>query len=407
MSKLMRAARLSLAGLMLATGALAADVENPPLFKASAVLGQAAKGPGYRIEERVGSDGYLRIYDVETPWGVLAVHGDAMVAMRLKEIRALDAMERTAASKEFGDALVKAGLKPVEFAEKLVTDPAGTVKGTVTGVGRLFNSIGSGIRNAGKTQESAAAGITGAAKQRRLIAYEYGIDPYTDFSPLRQKLDLLSRAAAAGGLAVTGAFILIPGAAGTVISNVSTAQTLNQLVRDYSAAQLMDMNRKELRRMGASAHTAEEFLTNSHYTPTDATAIAGALGGMGQLRNIDALLARATEAANREQAYFLRRRVELMAAQQLAAGDITGFVALDGVPFPMATTREGGLIGLFPLDALSWTAETSEAITALTTAARDAGFDGPMSLGITGTATPLAEKEVARLGWTLAQNLGR
>lgn len=406
MQKLSRAIRLSLLGLVLATGAFAADVENPPVFNASTVLGQAAQGPGYRIEERVGSDGYLRIYDVETPWGMLAVHGDAMMQMRLKEIGALNAMERTATSKEFGDALVKAGLKPVEFAGKLVTDPAGTVKSTVSGVGSLFNSIGSGIRNAGKTKESAAAGITGAAKQRRLIAYEYGIDPYTDLPPLKEKLDQLSRAAA-GGLAVTGAFILIPGAAGTIISNVSGAETLNQMVRDYSAAQLMDMNRKELRRMGASADVAEEFLTNPHYTPTDATAITGALSGMGQLRNVDALLSRATEAANREQAYFLRRRVELMAAQQLAAGNITGFVALDGVPFPMATTREGGLVGLFPLDALSWTAETSEAAAGLTTAARTAGFNGPLSLGITGTATPLAEKHLAKLGWTLAQKVGQ
>ena len=96
-----------------------------------------------------------------------------------------------------------------------------------------------------------------------------------------------------------------------------------------------------------------------------------------------------------------------MAAQQLAAGNITGFVALDGVPFPMATTRDGGLMGLFPLDALSWTAETSEAASALTTAARAAGFNGPLSFGITGTATPLAEKHVAKLGWTLAQKVGR
>ena len=407
MPKFLRAARLPLLGLLLATAALAEDVENPPVFKASAVLGAAAQGPGYRVENRVGSDGYLRIYDVETPWGVLAVHGDAMMAMRVKEISALNAMERTAASKEFGDALVRAGLKPVEFAGKLVTDPAGTVKSTVTGVGRLFNSIGSSIRNAGKTQESAAAGITGAAKQRRLIAYNYGIDPYTDWPPLKERLDQLSRAAAAGGLAVTGAFILIPGAAGTVISNVAGAETLNQMVRDYSAAELMDMNRKELRRMGASADATEAFLTNPSYTPTDATAITGVLAGMGQIRNVDALLFRASEAANRDQAYFLRRRVELMGAQQLAAGDITGFVSLDGVPFPMATTRDGGLTGLFPLDALSWTAETSQAITALTAATRAAGFQGPLSLGITGTATPLAEKEVAKLGWTLAQKLGR
>ncbi len=400
---LLRAFALCLVGLLLPAAAGAAEVENPPVFEASAVLGQAAEGPGYKVEPKVGSDGYLRIYEVDTPWGIFDVHGDQMMQMRIKEILALDAMVRTASSAAFGDALVKAGLRPIEFAGKLVSEPVDTVKTTVSGVGRMFNSIGSGIRNAGKSKDSMAASVTGAAKQRRLIAYQYGIDPYTDWKPLKVKLDDMSRAAAAGGLVVTGAFILIPGAAGTVISDVSAAGTMSEMVRDYSASQLMDRNRKTLRGMGADADLTEELLTNTHYTPTDVTAMAGALRSMGKLSNIDALLARAVDARNRDDAYFMRRRIELMSVWQEKTGEVAGFTTIGDSPFPMALTRGNGLTGVFPLDALSWTAETSRAFISLTDSARAEGITEPLTLVITGTATPLASKKAAALGWKLEQ----
>ena len=82
---------------------------------------------------------------------------------------------------------------------------------------------------------------------------------------------------------------------------------------------------------------------------------------------------------------------------------ITGFVAIAGVPMPMATTRNNGLLGIFPLDALSWTTDTSRAITAITQAARAQGITGPLNLIITGTATPLAQKQLAKLGWSVQQ----
>jgi hypothetical protein len=69
----------------------------------------------------------------------------------------------------------------------------------------------------------------------------------------------------------------------------------------------------------------------------------------------------------------------------------------------MAFTRSNGLAGIFPLDALAWTAETSRAITSLTEAARAEGFTGPLTLAITGTATPLAKKKTSALGWKLEQ----
>lgn len=396
-------AGLALLVATVAGSARAADVENPPVFKASALLGPQVQGPGYKVAEKVPSDGYVRIYSLQTPWGPVVVHGDHRLQVRFKELAAIDAMERTSQSQEFGDALVKAGIKPVQFAGKLVTDPVDTVKNTVSGVGNLFNSIGSGIRNRGKTQESAVQSITGAAKQRRLIAYNYGVDPYSQFPPLKQKLDQMSNAAAAAGLVVTGAFIAVPGAAGTVISNVSTAGNLNDMVRDYSAAQLLDMNRKALTKMGVSPAIVDQLLANTNYTPTDMTAMTGALSGMGKLKNLDALLGLAAQVATRDDADFMRWRIELMASYQKKMRAITGFVAIAGVPMPMATTPDNGLLGIFPLDALSWTANTSQAITSITAAARNQGITGPMKLVITGTATPLAQKQLAKLGWSLQQ----
>ena len=401
-----RLVKLAGLALLLATatgGARAADVENPPVFSASTLLGAQVQGPGYKVAAKVPSDGFVRIYTLQTPWGPVVARGDHRLQVRFKELAAVDAMERTSSSQEFGDALVKAGLKPVQFAGKLVTDPVDTVKNTVSGVGNLFNSIGSGIRNRGKTQESAVQSITGAAKQRRLIAYNYGVDPYSQFPPLKQKLDQMANAAAAGGLVVTGAFIAVPGAAGTIISNVSTAGNLNDMVRDYSAAQLLDMNQKALTKMGVSAAIVDQLLANQNYTPTDMTARTGALRGMGKLQNLDALLGLAAQVANRDDADFMRWRIELMASYQQQMKTITGFVAIAGVPLPMATTRDNGLLGIFPFDALSWTATTSRSITSVTQAARAQGITGPTKLVITGTATQLAQKQLAKLGWSLQQ----
>jgi hypothetical protein len=167
----------------------------------------------------------------------------------------------------------------------------------------------------------------------------------------------------------------------------------------------MDKNRKVLRSLGAHSELIEELLTNTHYTPTDLTAMTGALGSMGKLRNVDALIGRAAEADSRDGAYFMRRRIELMSAWQERTGEIAGFATLGDSPFPMALTRSNGLTGIFPLDALAWTVETRRAITSLTEAARAEGITGPLTLAITGTATPLAQRKAAALGWKLEQQI--
>ena len=248
--------------------------------------------------------------------------------------------------------------------------------------------------------------MTGAAKQKRLLAFQYGVDPYTDFKPLADKLDKLSRAAAVGGLLVKGAFIAIPGAAGTVISNVSTANSLNGIVRDYSAAQLLDMNRKKLGQVGVNGDVDDELLSNRYFTPVDITAMVDALARMGRMQNMNVMGDRAASASSREVAYFIRRRIELTAAYQQRTGRLTGFMQLGNSPFPMSTTADNGIVGVFPIDILSWTQNTSQVLVAITSAAKDYGMTGPKVLSITGTATPLAKKNLKALGWMVEEKVG-
>lgn len=405
MSKISRMAATGLIVILGAGLAVAAGFEKPPSYNAASVLG-AAQGPGYTVANPVQSDGYLRNYKLNTPWGTVSASGDQMVFLRIKELAALEAMERTTDSRSFKDAVVKAGLSPVEFAGKLISSPVSTVENTVSGVGKLFGGIASGIRNRGKTQDSVVDSVTGESKQRRLIAYQYGIDPYTDFPPLKAKLDDLSKAAAAGGLLVTAAFIAIPGAAGTVISNVSTADTLNTMVRDSSAAELMDFNRKKLLKIGVRKDLAEQLLTHDSYTPVDVTAIADSLTRMGPMKDVNVMITRAISADSRDVAYFIRRRIEMTASYQQTSRELTGFRQFDGTPFPFSTTTGNGIVGVFPIDSLCWTNSTSKAITTTTAAARAYGITGPMTFYISGTATPLAKRQLSVLGWTVIENGG-
>ena len=84
---------------------------------------------------------------------------------------------------------------------------------------------------------------------------------------------------------MTGALLAVPGAAGIVVSNLSTANKLNdvaidELARKYTAAQILDLNRGLLTKLGVTPEVSESLLANRNYTPIDLAAILAALESM-------------------------------------------------------------------------------------------------------------------------------
>ena len=387
--------------LCASSAALADDFEQPPTFSAQKLLGAEARGANYSVANPVRSDGTMRHYVMTTPSGRLDVTGDAMVAIRIKELKALDALSRTQESDKFINAVGAAGLAPVQFAGKLVTDPGKAIGDTASGIGNLLGGVASGVRNVGQSRDNVIESVSGASKQRRLLAFQYGVDPYTDYKPLADKLASMAGFAAAGGLAVSAALIAVPGAAGAIVSDVSTANTLNAMARDYSDTQLLDMNRETLAKMGVEGEVAERFLHNKAFTPVDMTVIVDALSRIGRVQGAAVVAARAGKVASRDDAIFFRRGIELDAAFQSRTPNVIGFAAYDSAPLPLLRTADGGLVAVFPFDAVSWTKSTAKTFNAMSAETKQAS---ERQLSISGSISPLAKKQLTALGWAFEDN---
>jgi len=389
-------------------GAHAQRYEQPPTFDIATLKAFKATGDNYTIHDAVRSDGLLRLYTFTTPYGEFTVQGDQMLRMRLNELTSLLELEKISNSESYGKALLDAGLSPLKYTGKLITDPARTVSNTFNGIGTMFGRISADVANIGKTPGDPLAGLLGVTDQRRKIATKVGADPYTDFPPLDEKLSRLSEAATAGGLTVSAAMLEVPaGFASIVASNLSTASTLegvrvDELARDQTAAQLFNVNRDKLKSMGVDKDVIEALLVNRSYTPVDMTVIVASLDRLVGVEDRDIFLRRAVQVDQRAIAFFMRRHAELLAVQQQRGAGFARFVSLGGYPFNV--TRDGRIVGAIPIDALAWTENTAPVLRESASDAKAIKHPGPVELRITGTATPLAKKELRALGWRVVEN---
>lgn len=375
----------------------------PASVDSSQIPGLQAEGTNYSITSPVVSDGFLRIYNVETPYGAYRIEGDAFLRMRLRELAAIDALAQIEETDRFQKSFQEALKGPIDFAGDLVTQPGETIERTVTGVGRLFGRVASGVRNAGKSPDNAAEALLGVSKAKREIAVELGVDPYTDFMPLGDRLDRAAQATAFGGLTVKGLFALVPGGAGVAVSSVSTATDVADMVRQRTAAELRDINRSQLVRAVGQKRSIDIFLDNRNYTPTDQTVIASALQNFAEVRNVDAFLVRAAGVGQRSQAVFMRERARALAHHHREVEPFEAFVTVAEVPF--ALSASGDLIGVFPIDDLAWTEGAAALVTRISDEVSADSSAGNVKLYITGKASPATKDELQRLGWSLEENI--
>jgi hypothetical protein len=400
-------AAVSTAFIALPTASQAQNYERPPAFSVSR-LGIKPVGENYRVVDQVQSDGMLRVYSVQTRYGAFAASGDAMLRMRINELIALHKLEQMSDSETFGKALASAGLSPLKFAGRLIADPAKTIGHTASGLGNILDKFAAGAAHSGKTQDDAVSSLLGVTEQKRMLAARLGVDPYTDYAPLSAKLTQLSQAAAAGGLVVTGALMAVPGAVGIAASNLSTVSKLGDLrlediARDYTAPQILNLNRQRLLAMQIDPDLIERLLANRNYTPVDMAAIVAALDGMRAVAHREVFLHRVAEIDQRSVAIFLRRQAEMLAQHQAKTGAITGFVAIGRIPFNV--TRSGTVIGLMPIDALAWTEGMAPVVRQAAADAQRVAPGRAVELQISGQATPLARRQIKALGWKLTENV--
>lgn len=392
------AVALAFAVAVLAGAHARAATQPAPQASAATLLGADAKGDNWTVDPVVKSDGFLWIFAVKTPYGDFQVNGLRRMKERAAELRALAALEKMSRSKAFGDALANAGMAPIRFGRDLILDPVETTGNFISGVGKMFNSVVTTVKNRGAGRDPFFDSVSGITKAERDLAAGLKVDPYTDFTPLRAGLEDVAHVIAAGDLSVTAALSAIPGGAGIAVGATSTASEVAGTVYAKTSPEIAEIVTKKIEGLGVDEAATKAFVDNYFYSPADQFAIAEALEKLGAA-NSAAFITRATLAQSFDVAKFYRFRAELLAKDSARLGMLKEFVLV--ADSALNHDASGRLIAAFPFDLVAWTDTVSTSMTRLSSGVTAAREVHPRVFGSTGAVSAMAAGELKKQGWAV------
>ena len=107
-----------------ATAQLKKTFETPPVLAGSALApATLLQGPLHTVAEPITLDGYFGRFVIESKFGKFSVAGVNMLAVRVNELQAIEALQEVQKSQAFQDSLVRAASAPVQLVQSAVADP--------------------------------------------------------------------------------------------------------------------------------------------------------------------------------------------------------------------------------------------------------------------------------------------
>lgn len=310
------------------------------------------KGRLHTVRPLADSDGMLNTYFVDTPGGVLEITGTPALAIRIRELYALDDLRGMSKTEEFGKAFAAAGKAKIESVAGVIRDPFGTIKNVPKGASRFFGRIGEGLKG-GRSEEEGGnllQGITGVSKAKAQLAAQLGVNPYTTNEELQTALTSTARAMAGGGFVISAATSVASGGAGAALTVVGVNQTLQETLINSTPDDLRIVNRKKLLALGVDRTLADEFLMHPWFSPWHETIITEALASIGV--NPSAFLTDAVRALTPEDALFFQRVAQILARYHAGSAPLRA-IRFDGGVIT-ALDQAGTLVVPVSLDYAIW-----------------------------------------------------
>lgn len=426
------AGALLLAALLL-PGPTRAESE-PVLPAAELVLPALLTGPGYRVEPQVQVTGYQARFVLHTDWGPLEAESAEMLAIRISEIPAMDAVFTAEISALVARSAQDAAMAPVRAVTQVVTNPLDSLVGlpvgavrffgeTVTKWGRRAKRLGDRIDERishdgdpyrdpegplGATRPEAEAGgrawwekprrelvraVRGEISYRRSrleLAERLGIDPYTSNPILNERLDRLAWLTSSGAFATRQLVSVATAGFGEALGYT---QDVERLVLREQPEDLAARNHDVLSLHCSDEDLLEDFIRHRTFTPTLQTAFAEELAALRPRTGCEALLETALMARSEVEARFVLNALRLI---RHYGGDAApgGHVRAHGATLAYLTPANEFLLPL-PVDVLSWTPR----IEAWFDRAQLSGHADPTVL-VSGRISDKAQRELTRRNWS-------
>ncbi len=383
--------------------------EPPPVLATTEFVSpDRMQGEGYRLAPEAPTDGFRARFTIHSDHGVFQPVGSELLAVRLREIAALNELARMSKSGVFAASMKDEAVDTGQALKQAAEHPKETLQGVPSGVGRFFKRV----ERAGKTgvqkvqdqnaereaagesfgtedaQQAAgeAAGTTadamGLDEARRKLARDLGVDPYTFNPVLSKRLDEVAKAAFAGSVGVRVGASFVPG---SVL--VSTTKRASDWVWNTPPGDLKVAFGKEMRSLGASQETVDRFLRHPSYSLTMLVALQHALSELRGVEGLGEIGALALSAEHPDQARFVTLSALLLARMH---GRMS-FTRVE-VPGPLAgRTASGELVVIGVVDYLTWNDKVGGFIDSVDTS-------GPRSFWTPGRVSPRARAELTARG---------
>jgi len=402
---------------------ISGEVEVPPVLKASemAPADVVLKGDRYRVDDEVPTDGFLATFTIRSDFGTIKASGPGVLRLRIAEVDALEKLEKMETSDVFVDAMKRSASSLGSAVENLATNTAEVAKAIPQSVGRFFERVGRQTKTAVQKlddvrqnkdpgaargaapstndQNLAVAGgvATGMAvrdmlgydEERRHLAKELNVDPYSTNPVLKKRLDDVAWAAFAGGLGVDAVARAVPG--GRIVKSTST---VSDWIYEKPPGDLKVWIEKTLTDIGVDQETIDLFLRIKSFTLTTQTALVMALDRMKDVEGRDEVIHTAVTLETEDQARFLALGMSLLAREHERAPLAS---IIDGRP--IGKTKKGHVVATMPVDYVSWTEKT-----AAFTSREDLLALHPR-VYIPGKLSPRTRLEMEKAGWEIQEGV--
>jgi hypothetical protein len=393
--------------------------ETPPVLAGSELASAALlKGPLHTVAEPVMLEGFFGRFVIESKFGKFSVAGVNMLAVRVNELQAIEALQEVQKSQAFQDSLVRAASAPVQLVQSAVTDPLGTVENIGQGLGNVLGRVGflarSGAQSVADSTSSAAPAMSGLPsapagetipsaftgdpfgynKARRDWARQLNIDPYTSNPVLRPLLDNASAASFAGSFAINTAVGAVSMGANLV---VGFDTDVRDAVWNQPAVDLARQNESRLLAMGVSGRTTRDFLRNRWFTPSLQTAMVAAMAKMGGIAGAESVIQVASQVQGETYVRFLVESVRMLGQYQGKDARLTK-IRMSGI-VPVGIAEDGTPVIAAAIDYAYWDKAAVEFAQRKELKAKR------RVLLLTGTASNRAKQEFGKAGWMLRSGL--
>lgn len=381
-----------------------AAYETPSVLDARAILApDVRKGKYHTVLDEVVPFRYTHRFRLTSPYGQFEAYGGDMLKIRIQEIQAIATMdEEVNHLQSLAAGVQHAILSPFKFMVGLFNEPTETLLAVPKGMWHIATRMGemaNGER--GNLEDPENEELLGFSTVKRQVANHFGVDVYSSNRVLQEKLKSLSWAGYAGDAAIRLATLPIGGPAGAVLTGTSFSTTVSELLRDHAPEELRRLNRDKLTIMKLDDSLIETFLKHPWYSPRHETVLVQALFEMNIVNNRKTFFEVATSARFEEEALFFQRMAEMLLSYHQNVKPLERLVAIDHRVL-MGLTRDHTLVGMLPIEYLSWRTELAKATESVTTWTSGRQVE-KIELWISGKSTPRAHRELLAKGITVRQ----